>query len=267
MRNMRVLLCALLGVSFAWIAAASAADLTLKAPPQPPPTWAGPYVGGTLGYDWGTFDPRTATTLNPLGEFSAVAIAAWNALGIQSIKSSGFNGGLEAGYNWQQGAVVFGVEADIESFRLRGTANTGPVAYPSGGGDTVTLISNGSTNWLATARGRLGIASPGWLVYVTGGAAFTDLRGNFSFSDAAYGITETASVSGTVTGYTVGGGIETKLSQQWSVKAEYLYVKFPSLSTSGILGVGLFAPQAFQTFTHSIDLSANIVRVGLNYHF
>jgi outer membrane immunogenic protein len=264
MRSLRVLLCALSGLCFGWTAVASAADLTFKAPP-PAPTWAGPYIGGTLGVAWGSFDPQTSTTLQPGGEFNPVGIAAFNALGIQSAKGTGFDGGFEAGYNWQQSAVVFGVEADIESFRLSGTANTGPVAYTGGGGDTVTLISQASTTWLATVRGRLGIANPSWLIYVTGGAAFTNLHGNFSFSDATFGITETASASGNVTGYTVGGGVETKLSQRWSVKAEYLYVKFPSLSASGILGAGLLVIP--QPFTHSVDLSANIVRVGLNYHF
>jgi outer membrane immunogenic protein len=245
---------------------ADAADIVVKAPPAPVAySWAGPYIGGTLGYGWGTFDPRTSTTVQPGGEFNPVGIAAFNALGIQSINDTGFNGGFEAGYNWEQGAVVFGVEADIESFQLSGTATTGPVAYTGGGGDTVSLISHADTNWLATVRGRLGIAGPSWLAYVTGGAAFTDLHGNFSFSDAAFGITETASVSGVQTGYTVGGGVETKLAQQWSVKVEYLYVKFPSLSTSGILGAGLLVVP--QPFSHSVDLSANIVRVGLNYHF
>jgi outer membrane immunogenic protein len=59
-------------------------------------SWAGPYLGATLGYEWGTVDN------NPT-------------------RPSGIAGGVEAGYNWQRGSFVFGGETD---FQLSGADDT-----------------------------------------------------------------------------------------------------------------------------------------------
>ena len=149
---------------------------------------------------------------------------------------------FEAGYNWQPSNFLFGLEGDIKSFHLHGSANFGPVVYHGGAG-TFTLISNASTDWLATARGRLGYAAGTWLFYATGGFAFTDLHGNFSFAETAFGGSEAASLSSSKTGYTVGGGVEASLSRQWSVKAEYLFVDFGKVSAFGIAAGGVLIPR------------------------
>jgi outer membrane immunogenic protein len=51
--------------------------------------WTGPYLGGNIGYEWGT------TSNNPT-------------------RPAGVAGGLQGGYNWQTGQFVFGGEADIQ---------------------------------------------------------------------------------------------------------------------------------------------------------
>jgi outer membrane immunogenic protein len=234
---------------------------TTTAPPAY--NWTGFYIGGTAGWAWGSFDPKSSTSAVPAGEINT-DISAINAAGMQRIKPSAFTGGFEAGYNWQPTNVLFGLEGDIESFHLSGGANTGPVLYHGGAG-TFTLTSNANTDWLATLRGRLGYAYGTWLFYATGGFAFTDLHGNFSFSETAFGGAETAALSASKTGYTVGGGVEASLSQQWSVKAEYLFVNFGTASAAGIAAGGVLIPP--YPFNHSIDLKANLVRLGLNYHF
>jgi outer membrane immunogenic protein len=179
---------------------------------------------------------------------------------------------LEAGYNWQPNIVLLGVEGDIEYLGLKGSATSPFTTFPFFAPTGFTISSNANTNWLATARGRVGIAPNNWLFYATGGAAFTTLRGNFAYVDN-FGspTTESGSISTTRVGYTVGGGVEAALWGRWSVKAEYLYVNFGTVSTTsnnlvGIFGGGFGAvPFPAQTFTHSIDLKANIARFGLNY--
>ena len=52
-------------------------------------SWIGPYLGGNLGYEWGS------TSNNPT-------------------RPSGIAGGIQGGYNWQSGQFVFGAEADIQ---------------------------------------------------------------------------------------------------------------------------------------------------------
>jgi outer membrane immunogenic protein len=81
-------------------------------------------------------------------------------------------------------------------------------------------------------------------------------------------VSESGSLSKMLTGYAAGGGVEAGLWANWTVKAEYLYVNFgkASISSANLLDpfVGPF-PQ--NVFTHSSDLSASLVRLGVNYHF
>jgi outer membrane immunogenic protein len=268
----------LAGIAFATVAGpALAADLARPPPPAyvapvvyaPVYSWAGFYVGGNAGWASGNFDPTTSTVFNGT-YFLAIDVPAVNAAGAQSIKPNDFTGGLQIGYNWQVDKLVFGLEGDIESFRLSGNAAALTV-YPGAGpgascalGNCFSVNSSTSTTWLATARGRIGLAADNWLFYATGGAAFTTLKGNLSFSDQT-GVTETpVSFSNSKTGYTAGGGVEAGLSPSWTVKAEYLYVKFGTVSATGSL---LPPAAAGQPMLHSMDLKANIVRLGINYKF
>src|SRR5262245_29219078 len=101
-------------------AAANAADLGTPVY-STPVSWTGFYVGGTIGGMSGNFDPTNAAFVptNALfdprlaGFFSGpVNVAAVNAAGAQSLKPSTFTGSVELGYNWQFGALVFGLEID-----------------------------------------------------------------------------------------------------------------------------------------------------------
>ena len=271
-------------VALAAIAAAGsavAADLSVKATPRPLDVaynWSGFYIGGNIGGAWGTFNTSTTTVFSAIGYFADTSIPPINALGRQSIKPSNVIGGVQAGYNWQAGRFVAGVEADINSFRLSGSAAATGV-YPCCAPSTFTVASAASTDWLFTARGRLGFAANNWLLFVTGGLAVTNLKGNFGFTDNCGNIAacngpggpnafEAASLSKTKLGYTVGAGAEAGLWGNWSLKAEYLYVKFESESVVSTISTPGLQPFAVNNpFTHTVDLSAHIARLGLNYRF
>ena len=124
-----------------------------------------------------------------------------------------------------------------------------------------------NSNWLFTARPRIGILANNWLLYVTGGLAVTDLSATFLFGDNfGAGAAENGVFTTTRVGGVVGGGIETALWDHWSVKAEYLYVDFGTVT---VISNNLTNGAAFpgQTFTHSADLKASIARVGLNFRY
>jgi outer membrane immunogenic protein len=260
--------------------AAFAADMPAQAPVYtkapvvaPAYSWSGFYAGVNAGGAWGNSSLNTSTTFDPaLGYFASSSVPAVNAVGSQKAKPNGFTGGVEAGYNWQTGSFVFGVESDFNYLGLRGHA-TGRGVYPCCAPAAFAINSSVNTNWLFTARPRIGVASGNWLFYATGGLAITDLNAKFTFTDncgdvancdspAAPNAFETASFSRTKLGYTVGGGIEAGLWSNWTVKAEYLYVNF---GTSSIKLVAPVVSGSQQPFTHSADLQANIARVGLNY--
>jgi outer membrane immunogenic protein len=248
--------------------AASAADLPARAYTKAPVitdpiyNWTGLYIGVNAGGAWGSSSSPTSTVFSPTGYFLVENVPLVNAAGVQRIKPNGFTGGFEAGYNWQADNFVFGVEGDIGSFHLSGSTSTA-AAYS---GKTCpnqcfTIMSSAGTDWLATTRGRVGVATDNWLFFVTGGAAFTSLRGTFSFADDNP-TTEAVSLSNSKTGYVVGGGVEAGLWSRWSVKAEYLYVNFGTASATGAL-----VQVPAQPMFHSIDLKASIARAGLNYRF
>src|SRR5579863_6423956 len=136
--------------------------------------WTGPYVGGLIGGGWGTGGGGSSANTSTIflgggAEFGPGEVATFNANGPQNLSGSGFLGGLEAGYNWQPNLLLLGIEGDIDLFDMNGFATTGSLPYAAG---NFTITSRVNANWLATLRGRIGVAPGDWLFYVTGGAAF-----------------------------------------------------------------------------------------------
>ena len=140
-------------------------------------------------------------------------------------------GGAQVGYNWQRGRLVFGIEGDFQGGDIGGSVTD----------FDATLHSE--INWFSTVRGRLGIATGPWLIYGTGGVAFADIDTRVRFDDG-----DSWKTSGTETGYAVGGGLEWAFAQNWSAKAEYLFVG---------LGEDDFG----------VNNDFHSVRLGLNYKF
>jgi outer membrane immunogenic protein len=193
-----------------WSIPAQAADFNYNSRYLPPvqrldgDSWAGFYLGGNVGYAWGRVDN------------------AW-------AKPSGFIGGVQAGYNWQQpnSPWVFGVEADIQGSSADDTFANWKFSNP----------------WFGTVRGRGGYAFNNVLFYGTLGLAFGELRA------ATFGLTE----SHTNVGWTAGVGAEYRFAPSWSAKVEYLYI---DLANSNFVITGA-----------SHGLSFGTVRAGVNYHF
>jgi outer membrane immunogenic protein len=121
----------IIGFGLCGLGNAMAADLPVKAPPAAAAEvfgWSGFYVGGNAGYDWG----RAAYNgvLTAPAPFLPIDVAAISTASSPRLKPNGFTGGGQVGYNWQAGGAVFGVEADIQSFRLR-ASTTGTLPFPS----------------------------------------------------------------------------------------------------------------------------------------
>ena len=251
---------------------ALAADMALKAAPAPPApvwSWTGFYLGGNAGGSWSRSDVDTnvagGTYLVLCGPTCAPAVGNAASPGF---RTNAFIGGVQAGYNYQMNNMVLGIETDFDSFHNRASA-TATQAYPGFPTVMFTTQSNVSTDWLWTFRPRVGVATQSFLVYATGGVAVTNLKYSENFTDnntAPVFARESASVSQTRAGWTVGGGAEAKLSTNWSVKAEYLYANFGSVSATGTLTT-LSPFVGGEVFSHTANLHTNIARVGLNYLF
>src|SRR6266567_7481719 len=118
-------------LSLAGTGGALAADMAMKAPKASLASgcaWCGFYVGGNAGYAWGR-DSQDSVFAAP-APFLDVDTAAVSTSGSPRLKADGFTGGLQAGYNWRSGAVLFGAEADVNAFNLRGSTS-GTFPFPS----------------------------------------------------------------------------------------------------------------------------------------
>lgn len=215
-------------ISFGAMQAAAAADMPTKAPMAPPVfvyNWTGFYAGIEGGGGWGR-STQTDTAGTTSGSYN---------------QSGGLIGGT-VGYNWQMTNWVLGLEADWSWANINGSVNVPVCTAP---GCFTNLRSVG------TARPRLGYAWDRWLVYVTGGLAWGDVKAGMDNCTGAFTICGTK----TNAGWTIGGGVEAFIVPKWSLKVEYLYVD---------LGNHTY-------YTPVIPVSAtervNIFRGGVNYHF
>jgi outer membrane immunogenic protein len=204
---------ALIGLGIA--TSASAADLPRKAPAYVAPVgynWTGFYVGLNGGYGW-----------------------ASSAFG----DADGFVGGGQIGYNWQGvgSPLVLGIEADIQGADMESSATV------------AGITASGRVNAFGTVRARLGYAWDRFMLYGTGGWAYT--RSSISLAGPGGSISD----SDWSSGYTLGGGLEWAAWDRWSVKLEYLYVNTQDVSLT--LG----------PVTATGDYDFSVVRAGLNYRF
>ena len=241
-------------------------------------TWRGFYVGIYAGRAWGDADLRTDVgTVTATSYFNSAAnISSINQNGSGPISPDAAVGGAQIGFNVQQGKLVAGLEADFGSFNLTGSRGAANFPYPTFPAGQYTVRTSMDTDWLFTARARVGwTPQSNLLIYATGGLAITNLHVSNSFSDNApeQGVGGSSN-SQVKAGWTLGGGAEWALSRNWSLKTEYLYVNFGSVSTSGSItcgpgGVAIcnFFGVTPSPFSTSADLSAHIARLGLNYKF
>jgi outer membrane immunogenic protein len=268
---MRHLLVAGIGAGLLAFGPAMAADMPLKAPPPAPIySWTGFYIGGTAGVAFAESRPRTLVSFSPTGYFALSSTTAIDATSTQNVSVSRFTGSVEAGFNYQVGSVVYGLEADYQYLHLNGS-RTGTLPYPCCAPTAFAITSSANTNGIFTARARYGFAYSSILAYMTAGVAATNLNASFLFADTFATAAESASVSDTKWGWVVGGGFEKEFesARGLSFKSELLYVAFPGVSVTSTNLTAFTPPIAFPTnvFVHSMDLQALIVRAGFNYRF
>jgi outer membrane immunogenic protein len=256
--------------------AAQAADLpTRKEAPAPvfvpPPfTWTGFYIGVNAGGIWPS-GGRGASIFDPNAGIDGFGLSTSFPGGLGS-QSAGFIGGGQAGYNWQTGAFVLGVETDFDGSTLSKSFNNigSPFIGPGGLSDSLTVNGKTSLTWLGTTRGRVGfVATPDnrLMIYATGGVAYGGGNSQFSVFDATTGSIFSGNPSSTRVGWVIGGGVEYAITNNITIKGEYLYA---DLGSSNFTSAGNgFAAANFPgvTVNSHFDYNASIFRAGVNYKF
>lgn len=254
-------------------APALAADMAVKARPAPAVaavySWTGFYVGANVGYGWGNGD----TFFNPLPTAAGFGDLLPTTL---SPRPKGVLGGVQAGYNWQTGYVVFGVEADIQGTDIKGSAFQSPIIRNDGTsfGAGSFLSASEKLDWFGTVRGRLGFTpSAPLLLYVTGGLAYGDVSytANTSFLPVGTQIYP-AAFRETRFGWTAGAGLEWAFAPNWSAKVEGLWYDLGQVSViaNGVPGLPpgtCGGGTALCQVGYSWKTEGAIARVGINYKF
>ena len=226
--------------------------------------WNGFYLGANLGGAIGNADVDARAGYTDSGYLVHSDVAQIRNAGAQDIYTEGFTGGGQAGYNFQAGRFVLGAEADFNALTLDDSHEDSRV-YRSAPPTSFTIRQSVSTDWLFTARARVGFTVGRCLIYATGGLALTEINYDGLFTDNYAAARATGSINDTKAGWTVGGGLEYQLTCRWSLKAEYLYADFGNVSTRTS---NLVADRAYNNpFFYSSDLTTHIARVGVNYHF
>ena len=222
--NMKFALSAVAGAAILAASPALAADVVYQEPPAPAPilesapvaTWAGPYAGLHLGYGFSGRSNVDDGVLN------------------NRVSKDGWIGGAFGGFNFQSGQFVYGLEGDVNVSGVKGS-NVGVET---------------ASRYDGSLRARAGMAvTDDILIYGTAGGAAERLR----VTDAAV---PGARASKTMTGYTVGAGVDARLTDQVFARAEYRYTDYGS-KTFDLPGVG----------ARSVDSSNHRVMVGVGIKF
>jgi outer membrane immunogenic protein len=197
-------------------------------------TWTGLHVGANVG---GLFE----------GEADTTALSVFNNAPFEFNNLSAFAGGVQIGYDIQTHNWVVGVEADFQWLDLEEQA--APSATPQ---DT----ADGKLNWFGTVRGRLGYSYGDWMPYITGGLLYGEFEAKYNLP-GVFGL-QPSWQKETNVGWTIGGGVEIALHEGWSLRGEYLYLRFPErdISIPNTLGG-----------TYEFDFEAHYARASLNYRF
>lgn len=171
-----------------------------------------------------------------------------------------FIGGGQIGANYQVESFVLGAEADLSYMNYDVSATERDSSGILAGGDTKGYKQS---DYFGTARLRAGfLLNPSILVYATGGLAFANLEYKVEDDCNTGGCGEALTKGSTNVdlGWTVGGGIEYAIADNWSMKAEYLYAQF-SGEDFDTTEVG----SSYKSGWKADDTSFNIIRVGVNY--
>ena len=244
------------------IGPAGAADLTTpvyKAAVAPAWNWSGFYLGLNAGAirDQGDITERAAG--NIFGPFEATTG--------DSFQKTGFIGGGQVGYNWQTGQTVVGVEADAAWSNLNNSHETINDPFFFGKATTPSRFTS-QIDWLATLRGRVGIAAtPDLLLYVTGGAAAAGVKVLYdNFGSLSHSIPPSStSWNKTAFGWAAGVGAEYALGSHWSVRGEYLHVALDSSTVNFPINLAAFPLPGTAMGTIKVNNNLDLIRVGLNY--
>lgn len=229
--------------------------------------WSGPYIGGHLGYAFGKSDVDVTLGNDWLVENPVLQRDVTNGWS-STLTPKGLVFGVQAGYNHQaSNNVVLGVEVGAtglsadESKRRRTVYSVmGALTY-----DSQTKID---VEQMYTLRARAGITQGRTLFYATAGWAWARADMDFEVLSSG-GYSKAGGGTKTLDGYTLGLGVEHRISSQLSLRADYSYTDLGRASYYTAYRPGsTFMPPGFNySERFRQDFNLHQINIGLNYSF
>jgi outer membrane immunogenic protein len=212
--------------------------------PAPAPTiaraydWTGGYAGLGLTYGRASYSARFADD----DEADNGANEAWPS-------GSGWGIGGFAGFNWQSGNMVYGVEGHLSGHRMRGSTDIVD--------DGVGVGVRTNVRGMASLRGRIGIAQDRTMFFLTAGPAMASVRHSLTVTVD----NESLEVSDrkTVNGFVIGAGIEHAMAGGWNIRGDLEHHRFRGRGFYDVDGDG-------PAFT-SVRTRVNLARVSAVFRF
>lgn len=191
--------------------------------------WAGAHIGVSGGMRFAEANWKTRS----------LGVLPIDATNFANYNGTGFHAGFLAGYDWQIAERwIVGIEgqfgiADKETTLpgflpgVSGSLGGGPILP----GDTASV----KTTWDGALTARLGyLLRPSMLLFGSAGVALQRVEANSTCGALTCGIAESSTDAETMFGWTLGGGLETKLLRNWRVRTEYRYADFGTMRANFI---------------------------------
>jgi outer membrane immunogenic protein len=254
--------------------AAYAADMPVpyaKAPAmiEPVASWTGFYIGINGGGEWSR--TNTSWSNSPATGFFGPALAGSSimAAGSNRIDNSGWFAGGHAGYLFETGKIILGLEGSFDWMNAKGSvSNTVFLAPLAPAGQGFNISESAKTEWLALFLGRIGYDMGAWFPYVTGGAAVASLKYQANYLDnIPPAFASSATIRQVALGPVIGAGIEWRWDSHWSLRGEYLIMEFALDGTAPVVNTvtGLLLPG--QLYVHSAAFKESLGRFAVSYKF
>ena len=229
--------------------------------------WDGFYAGINAGYVNANSQYKSTTSTNGINAFFGNGdVDFYQQHGNNSTNENSMLGGISGGYNWQSNNLVYGISSSFLSFDLnKSITNT----YVQNQYVTTIYTKEIKSDWIVTIDGKLGRSINNSLIYVTGGLALSDLKLSSTYIDSGNAAIGTGSshTSTLKVGPTIGFGLEQKIDDVWSFKAEYKYAKFFNAKNSTDIGTVYSGTTYMSTMQNKVDLDLNILSISINRYF
>lgn len=224
--------------------------------------WDGWYAGVNLSHS--SLDSSTARSITDTSYFASTSITSIQDNSNFSLEDSNVTGGIQFGYNKSASGVVVGLEGDFSFLSAKDGASV-TLPYPCCVTTNYTSTAAIDQNWIGSIRGRIGALAGSTLVYATAGVALSDVKLTQGFSDTFTPFAfASQSRSETLTGWALGGGAETPITSQLTLRVEYIYYDLGEIAVGPTQFLSTYPTSLSQT---TADVTNESIRIGVNWQF